>query len=1097
MIYLLHISDLHLVTDPQWNNMKNAILYSVRAKLNHISRGQKLLVITGDFHNFVQKDYSQAEQFLPQLFEAMGIEPDKDVFVIPGNHDIFTPDPKKDVRELAIQAVKSDPKMIQKGMETFLSCYDKYIEFVKKLNIYPLDCGNVPVGVHVRSWRNKLKLLHLNTTLIADGITKDNQIVDTLAATSDDIRRQLNLDNLPRIAIGHNSFFDLLREHQNELSAIFLQEYISAYLCGDRHQRNSEREENRIIMSNKLSTVTIPNIVSYRCSTDEGDTYSDFGMIWHIWDEKTDHVNLEFMRWDSQDQAELQPDGSDLYNFLKPNQIFPAITATDKEDSCWSLNNYILERSKITVKDFHVRSFLCGSRCEWNIAFSDRIVLREILEELYEYAINGGIYALVGPGGEGKTTILMQLCAKLILDEITMFFYRGHGKLTLPDNIPDKSVFIIDNPPNNKKFRHFLDMVIENGQTLILGARQNEWNLMKTSLDIPDRTVLEIPLQKLTVKESWHFAECIIKNLKCSKSKKDIKNLFQNNSYGFLYASMLMVVNNKNSLEEIAYKIIKNLSERSHKALILLAHIVLSEWYGVGFIYKEFKLICDKLKISPKEATKALSREISLNGDIYQTRHNVISELFYKELFSDSGCLSLDDSDSILENLLLFYLERYQISYGRIKISVRDSILKLSSGLSQAGLNTQEYLINRILDEAKLEGSIFLFQFPSYMKDEEVQLLFYRRCFEREYIYSSFLLKWCNLLQKNGTSWSIDEPYSPAWIMRNACLKHNADSSTWRAWAQIEERENQAGDYEIENTARWIYREGCLKHNADSNTWLAWARMEEGEDQAGDYEIENTARWIYREGCLKHNADSQVWLAWARMEEGEDQAGDYEIENTARWIYREGCLKHNADSQVWLAWAQMEEREDQAGDYKIENTARWIYREACLKHNADSSTWWAWARMEERENQIGDYNSENTARWIISEGIKRFPEAAFLYLLSSYLELSMRSVETARRILRQSIQYSDFCVGRLAILEFFCGNIDTEDIFCTNNLIKRMEGEVQYSISTLLYLYHCCVLLGRTKDADKYYRKLLQRPEYKPSDTKAEEFIQLCQNALK
>ncbi len=193
----------------------------------------------------------------------------------------------------------------------------------------------------------------------------------------------------------------------------------------------------------------------------------------------------------------------------------------------------------------------------------------------------------------------------------------------------------------------------------------------------------------------------------------------------------------------------------------------------------------------------------------------------------------------------------------------------------------------------------------------------------------------------------------------------------------------------------------------------------------------------------------------------------------------------------------MEEREDQAGDYKIENTARWIYREACLKHNADSSTWWAWARMEERENQIGDYNSENTARWIISEGIKRFPEAAFLYLLSSYLELSMRSVETARRILRQSIQYSDFCVGRLAILEFFCGNIDTEDIFCTNNLIKRMEGEVQYSISTLLYLYHCCVLLGRTKDADKYYRKLLQRPEYKPSDTKAEEFIQLCQNALK
>lgn len=55
MIYLLHISDLHLVTDPQWNNMKNVILYSVREKLKAVSRGQKLLVITGDFLIFVQK----------------------------------------------------------------------------------------------------------------------------------------------------------------------------------------------------------------------------------------------------------------------------------------------------------------------------------------------------------------------------------------------------------------------------------------------------------------------------------------------------------------------------------------------------------------------------------------------------------------------------------------------------------------------------------------------------------------------------------------------------------------------------------------------------------------------------------------------------------------------------------------------------------------------------------------------------------------------------------------------------------------------------------------------------------------------------------
>ena len=1016
MIYLLHISDLHLVIDPQWNNMKNAILYSVREKLKHISHGQKLLVITGDFHNFVQNDYTQAEQFLPQLFDAMGIEPDKDVFVIPGNHDISTPDSQMDNRKITVQAVKSNPMMLQTGIDTLLSCYDNYIEFIQKLNIYPSDCGKLPVCVHVRSWRNKLKLLHINTTLIADGITKKDQMVDTLTVTSDDIRRQLNLDNLPRIAIGHNSYYDLLFNHRNQLSAMFLQEYISAYLCGDKHQRNSVGEENRIVLGKKLSTVTIPNIVSYKSSTDEGDTYSDFGMIWHVWNEETGRVDLEYMKWDPQDQAELQPDGSDFYDFRKPYQEKTSILVADKNDSCWLINNTILERGKIDVKDSHVSNFLRGSRCEWNLAFSNRIVIREIVDELYEHAINRGIFALVGPGGEGKTTILMQLSAKLVLDGIPIFYYRGYGTLKLPDNIPDKAVFIMDNPPNSMKFKHFLDLVFENGQTLILGVRQNEWNLMKTSLMIPDRTVLEIPIQKLSIKESWHFAECIIDNLNCSKSKKEIKDLFQNNAYGFLYAAMLMVVNNKNSLDEIAYKIINNLFERSHKALILLAHIVLSERYDVRFIYREFKVICDKINILPKEANRALCREISLNGDVYQTRHSVISKLFYEEIFSDSGLLSLDEIDGILENLMLFYLNRYQNSYGSIKTIAWDSIVRLSEGLSQTSLKIQEYLINRILDEVKLKVPKTFFQLPSYINDEEVQLLFYQKCFDRGYVYHDFLLKWCNLLQANGISWNIDEPYSPAWIMRNACIKYNADSDTWLAWARMEARENQAGDYESENTARWIFREACLKHNADSNTWRAWAQLEAKENQVGDYESENTARWIFREACLKHNANIATWLAWARM--------------------------------------------------------------------------------EIKEKQIGDDKSENTARWIVSEGIKQFSKATILYRLSAYIELSIHSAETARRFLRQSVQYSESDVGRLAILEFFCGNIDTKDIFCTNNLMKRMESKTSYSFNALLYLYHCCVLLRQTKDAERYYGQLLQRPEYKSLDTTVEEFIQLCQEAL-
>ncbi|MCM1120380.1 MAG: metallophosphoesterase, partial [bacterium] len=810
MIYLLHISDLHLVTDPQWNNMKNAILYSVREKLSPISCGQKLLVITGDFHNFVQKDYIQAQSYLPQLFDAMGIEPDKDVFVVPGNHDISISDLHKNDRDIAIQAAKKNPNFLQRVMDKLLPCYEDYIELVKKLKCYPLDCGNSPVCVHVRSWRGKLNLLHLNTTLIADG-TRDCQMVDTVAATSDDIRMQLNAANLPCIAIGHNSFFDLLSEHQIQLSAMFAQEYISAYLCGDKHKRNSVRENKWIEFDDKISGGSIPNIVSYKSSTDVNDTYSDFGMIWHIWDEETGQVDLEYMKWDSQNQAKLQPDGNDHYYFrklCKTSSFVPTPTII-KENGCWLLNDYILARSKIDVKDIHIHNFLYGGCCQWNIAFSNRIVLRDIVDELYKDAIKGGIYALVGPGGEGKSTILMQLCAKLVLEEIPVYYYRGYGTLMLPYTISDKAVFVIDNPHDSMQFRRFLDSVIENGQTLILGARQNEWNLLKMSLTVPDRTVLEIPLQKLTIKEAGHFAECIDHNLKCLKSKKEIEELFQNNSYGFLYAAMLIVVNNKGTLEEIAQKIINRLKEGSYKALLLLAHIVLSERSEIKFLYKEFKVICNQLNISPRDASRALSREISLNGDIYQTRHNVISNLFYKELFSDSGCLSVNDIDSILENLTLFYLDRYKNSYGSIKYAARNSIMQLLDGLSQASFKTQIHLINRILDEVKQEPLKIFAQVDSYINDEEVKLLFYQQCFDRGYILSAFLLKWCDLLRKNGSSWTIDEPYSPAWIMRSACIEQNADSNAWLAWARMEVQENQLGDYEKENTARWIFREAC------------------------------------------------------------------------------------------------------------------------------------------------------------------------------------------------------------------------------------------------------------------------------------------------
>ena len=319
MKYLLHISDLHLVENPQWNNMKNAILDNIRKKLDNVKKGDKLLVLGGDFH-FYGKSFDEASKFLPCLFNAMEIDADKDVFLVPGNHDIKAVD--KDRREDRIANISRNPASLKDRVKEFFPDYGEFCTFVRSLGIYPPETDEYdPVRVHVRTWRNQLHILHLNTTLIANGKTKKDQMLDANTATGELIRQSLREDGLPVIALGHNSFYDLHSSAQNLLRGVFYQESVSAYLCGDRHKRDTDEKKKVIELKRGTAAPKIPNIVCYRSSTDEHDKYSDFGMIWHIWDETKHEVQLEYLRWDENDQAELKSDGIDTY-ILKGKKSF-------------------------------------------------------------------------------------------------------------------------------------------------------------------------------------------------------------------------------------------------------------------------------------------------------------------------------------------------------------------------------------------------------------------------------------------------------------------------------------------------------------------------------------------------------------------------------------------------------------------------------------------------------------------------------------------------------------------------------------------------------------------------------------------------------
>lgn len=319
---ILHISDLHFVKNSANYHMERALLQdveSVKAKLP----GEKLLIVTGDFHNFGDEDYKRAGDFLNLLVDTMGLEMDQDVFIVPGNHDVGNDksldnalsksDPSwKRHQKYCVRDLKEGSRERDLFNERLLA-FRPYSDFVRSLHIYDKEPAassdpDYPARVHVRCWRGKLNLLHLNTALVADGSPKDGQLADVDAAADPETWRAFAWDKLPALALGHNSFFDLSEEEENaplqiqtDLKHVFFKRYVSAYLCGDKHriETGSDRQHITLEEGYRPNKLEIPNIVCPKSTADTYDNYSEFGYYWLDWDESTDRLSLRPQQWKS------------------------------------------------------------------------------------------------------------------------------------------------------------------------------------------------------------------------------------------------------------------------------------------------------------------------------------------------------------------------------------------------------------------------------------------------------------------------------------------------------------------------------------------------------------------------------------------------------------------------------------------------------------------------------------------------------------------------------------------------------------------------------------------------------------------------------
>ena len=265
MVRWLHISDLHIRNQADWNNYSLELIKKCK-EIGEI----KFVVVTGDFHDFSEKeDFKKSTIFLQSLMTELRLDIAQDLFVIPGNHDGVS---EIDNKEDCLIAARSEPLEIQKRINKLLPLFQAYDEFVNNLiPNYPCD---IPSSVHTRTWRNKINFVHCNTAVAANGKDKDNQLLDI-----DGLSKTILNKEYPSIILAHNNFYDINEKHQARVKDFIRNNNIRAYLCGDQHKSSVNQityEDNQ----NKQ----IPCVVSYKSAPNELDDYSRFGIIIGEWE---------------------------------------------------------------------------------------------------------------------------------------------------------------------------------------------------------------------------------------------------------------------------------------------------------------------------------------------------------------------------------------------------------------------------------------------------------------------------------------------------------------------------------------------------------------------------------------------------------------------------------------------------------------------------------------------------------------------------------------------------------------------------------------------------------------------------------------------
>lgn len=288
MINWLQISDLHFTveTDARTNNFERLFLEFCKENTDI-----NFVVVTGDFRHYETENYQHAKRFLQKVMATLNLNIERDLFIVPGNHDV-----NKDRHINAKEISDNCAKLNAEKVNDLLCDFSLYKKFASEL--IPTVYGNDdPTQVHVRTWENKINILHLNTCLISDGKRNHNEVFDINAVCSEVIFEKLSND-CPTLIIGHHSLSDIQQDITNQLVQFSNQvKKVAAYLAGDRHIPNPYNCD--YLLDRRFDTSVFPNIVTGKLIPTLTDNYSKIWFIKHCWNELENMVEQQHYEWNS------------------------------------------------------------------------------------------------------------------------------------------------------------------------------------------------------------------------------------------------------------------------------------------------------------------------------------------------------------------------------------------------------------------------------------------------------------------------------------------------------------------------------------------------------------------------------------------------------------------------------------------------------------------------------------------------------------------------------------------------------------------------------------------------------------------------------